>query len=61
MLFSKPYPMDYRRPLNAEAILDNQLDLVLSLLREKGIKEDEIAIASKALYIENCLTISKIP
>ena len=44
MLFSKPYPMDYRRPVNAEAILDNQLDLVLSLLKEKGIEEDEIAI-----------------
>jgi len=44
MLFSKPYPMDYRQPVNAEAILDNQLDLVLSLLKEKGIEEDEIAI-----------------
>jgi transposase len=44
MLFSKPYPMDYRRPVNAEEILDNQLDLVLSLLREKGIKEEEISI-----------------
>lgn len=44
MLFSKPYPMDFRRPSNAEEILDNQLDLVLSLLREKGIKEEEIAI-----------------
>lgn len=44
MLFSKPYPMDFRRPANAEEILDNQLDLVLSLLREKGIKEEEIAL-----------------
>jgi transposase len=44
MLFSKPYPMDYRRPVNAEALLDSQLDLVLSLLKEKGIKEEEIAI-----------------
>ena len=44
MLFSKPYPMDYRRPVNAEELLDNQLDLVLSLLREKGIKEEEISI-----------------
>ncbi len=44
MLFSKPYPMDYRRSVNAEAILDNQLDLVLSLLKEKGIKEEEIPI-----------------
>ena len=44
MFFSKPYPKDYRQPSNAEAILDNQLELVLSLLREKGIKEDEIAV-----------------
>jgi transposase len=44
MHFSKPYPMDYRRPIDAEAILDNQLELVLSLLKAKGIKEDEIAI-----------------
>jgi len=40
MLFSKPYPMDYRRPANAEAILENQLESVLSLLKEKGIKEE---------------------
>jgi transposase len=44
MLFSKPYPMDFRRPANAEEILDNQLDLVFSLLKEKGIKEEEIAL-----------------
>jgi transposase len=44
MLFSKPYPKDYRRPANAEEILDNQLDLVFSLLKEKGIKEEKIAI-----------------
>jgi len=44
MLFSKPYPMDCRRPANAEAILENQLDLVMSLRKVKGIKEEEIAI-----------------
>ena len=44
MLFSKPYPMDYRKPENAEEILENQLYLVFTLLREKGIKEEEIAI-----------------
>jgi len=44
MLFSKPYPMDFRRPANAEEILDNQLNLVLSLLNEKGIREEEIAL-----------------
>jgi transposase len=44
MLFSKPYPIDYRRPIDAEIILDNQLELTLSLLDEKGIGKDEIAI-----------------
>lgn len=44
MLFSKPYPMDFRRPANAEEILENQLNLVLSLLKEKGITEEEIAL-----------------
>jgi len=44
MLFSKPYPMDFRRPANAEELLDNQLNLVLSLLKKKGIHDEEIAI-----------------
>ena len=44
MHFSKPYPMDYRKPENAEEILENQLNLVLALLKEKGIKEEGIAI-----------------
>jgi transposase len=44
MHFSKPYPMDYRRPIDAEAILDNQLEIVLSLLKVKGLMEEEIAI-----------------
>jgi putative transposase len=44
MRFSKPYPMDYRKPANAEMILDNELDLTFSLLKAKGIKEEEIAI-----------------
>ncbi|MEM2097602.1 MAG: IS630 family transposase, partial [Methanothrix sp.] len=44
MLFSKPFPVDYRRPDDAEAILENQLSLVFSLLRAKGIRDEEIAI-----------------
>jgi transposase len=44
MHFSKPYPMDYRRPEDAEALLENQLQLTLSLLRENGLKEEDIAI-----------------
>ena len=44
MKFSKPYPKDYRRPEDAEQILDNQLELTFSLLREKGIKAEDIAI-----------------
>ena len=39
MLFSKPYPMDFRRPANAEEILDNQLDLVFSLLKRKELRK----------------------
>ena len=35
--FSKPYPIDYRRPADAEALLENQLHLVFMLLKEKGI------------------------
>jgi len=42
--FSKPYPIDYRRPVDAETLLENQLHLVFMLLKEKGIREDEIAI-----------------
>ena len=44
MNFSKPFPMDYRRPADAEAILENQLELTFSILKEKGLKEEEIAI-----------------
>ena len=44
MHFSKPYPVDYRKPKDAEAILENQLQLTFSLLKEKGIKEEDIAI-----------------
>ncbi|MCX8207005.1 MAG: IS630 family transposase [Methanothrix sp.] len=44
MLFSKPFPVDYRRPDDAEAILENQLSLVFSLLRARGIRDEEIAI-----------------
>jgi len=44
MYFSKPYPTDYRKPKDAEAILENQLQFTFSLLREKGIKKENIAI-----------------
>jgi transposase len=44
MNFSKPYPIDYRRPIDAELILDKQLELTFSLLKEKGIEKEEIAI-----------------
>jgi len=42
--FSKPYSIDYRRPADADVLLENQLHLVFMLLKEKGIREDEIAI-----------------
>lgn len=44
MHFSKPFPMDYRRPEDAEAILENQLELTFSLLKERELEEEEIAI-----------------
>jgi transposase len=44
MYFSKPYPMDYWRPEDAEALLENQLQLTFSLLKENGLKEEDIAI-----------------
>lgn len=44
MLFSKPYPMDYRRPIDAEILLENQIELTFSLLEEKGISIGDMAI-----------------
>ena len=44
MRFSKPYSIDYRRPADSEAVLENQLHLVFMLLKERGIREDETAI-----------------
>ena len=44
MLFSKPYPIDYRRPIDAEILLERQLELTFSLLKEKEIGKDEVAI-----------------
>jgi hypothetical protein len=44
MNFSKPYPKDYRRPKEAEEILAGNLETVMRLLKERGIKEEEIAI-----------------
>ncbi len=44
MCFSKPYPQDYRRPEDAELLLENQLQLTFSLLKEKGLKIEDIAI-----------------
>ncbi|MEW6007011.1 MAG: hypothetical protein AB1595_02500 [bacterium] len=44
MHFSKPFPVDYRRPKDAEAILGNRLKRVFLSLKEKGVKKEDIAI-----------------
>jgi len=44
MNFSKPYPEDYRKPEHAEEILAGNLETVIRLVKEKGIKEEDIAI-----------------
>ena len=36
--------MDYRRSEDAEILLENQLQLTFSLLKEKGLKIEDIAI-----------------
>jgi transposase len=43
MNFSKPYPKDYRRPKEAEEILASNLETVMRLLKEKGLKEEDVA------------------
>ena len=44
MLFSKPFPIDCRRPIDAEILLENQIELTFSLLEEKGISIMDTAI-----------------
>lgn len=45
MNLSKPYPLDYRKPENAEEILEQEVTLAMKYLMEvKELREDEIAI-----------------
>ena len=44
MNLSKPYPNDYRRPENAKDILRESLKNVMELLKENGLKKEDIAI-----------------
>lgn len=44
MTLQKPYPHDYRRPKNAEALLQNQLSLTFELLKKSEIKQPDIGI-----------------
>jgi putative transposase len=44
MHFGKPYPHDYRRPSNAEEILENRLILAYKDLMDQGLKVEEIAL-----------------
>jgi transposase len=44
MNHAKPFPHDYRKPDNAEELLDNQLRIVFELLKKKKIPIDKIAI-----------------
>ena len=46
MHFCKPYPHDYRRPKDAEAILKQRLENVFIALKEKGLLPEQIAIGS---------------
>jgi transposase len=44
MRLQKPYPQDYRRPEEAQEILENQLRVTFELLLKEGIEPEEIAI-----------------
>lgn len=44
MHYSKPFPHDYRRPAEAEAMLKARLGQVFTELKDKGIHQSEIAI-----------------
>lgn len=42
--FGKPYPHDYRRPAEAEELLQSNLDSAHNHLNDKGIQKNEIAL-----------------
>lgn len=44
MYHGKPFPHDYRRPNNAEEILDKQLSIVLERLNEENIPKEKVSI-----------------
>lgn len=44
MHFGKPFPHDYHRPEAAEALLQEKLGLMFTVLKAKGLKREEIAI-----------------
>jgi len=44
MRYVKPYPVDYRRPAEAEALLKKRLRQVFEELQAQGIREEDIAL-----------------
>jgi len=44
MNFAKSYSKDYRRPKDAEDVLVGNLETVMRLLKEKGVREEEVAV-----------------
>jgi transposase len=44
MHFCKPFPHDYRRPVNAEDLLKERLEKVFKELKQKGLKKRDIAL-----------------
>lgn len=44
MNFPKPFPTDYRKPDDAEELLEKELGEVIDTLKAEGIKEEEIVI-----------------
>ncbi|GAB6161768.1 hypothetical protein JCM12298_09270 [Desulfothermus naphthae] len=58
MHFSKPYPMDYRKPKDAEKILEDQLQLTFSLLKTNIIGFYAIKGESVKSFLEDSKGLS---
>ena len=59
MKLAKPYQEDYRKPLNAEEILEVQLKSTFELLEEKGIQE--IAIGMTDEFMKDLINATFLP
>lgn len=44
MILTKPYPKDYRKPLNAKEMLRKGLEVIIKIFKRNGLKNEDVAI-----------------